>query len=144
MNAPFAPHASLAAQQRIAEPHRSAADASATRWAAIHDAAEAVCAIAGRPLATPGAPAWGMPSLLAAAEEDRREQAEKAIADIAAMMEAGLAALLTVNARGADPRPAAEALWQEYSRARDGVIVLLSAANDAGSTSGKIAQLLPR
>lgn len=118
----------------MAEPRGSDADASVTRWAAIHEAAEAVCAIAGRPLATPGASACGIPSLLQAAEEDRREQAGKAIADIAAMMEAGLAALLTVNARGADPRPAAEALRQEFSRAREGVIVLLSAANSADST----------
>lgn len=134
MNAPFAPTASLAGQQRMAEPQGYGADASVGRWSAIHDAAEAVCAIAGRPLATPGPSACSVPSLLGSAEEDRREQAARAIDDIAAMMEAGLAALLTVNARGADPRPAAEALWQEFSRAREGVIVLLSAANDAGST----------
>ena len=134
MNAPFVPPASITTPRRVAEPRDSGADSSVARWAAIHDAAEAVCGIAGRPLATPRASAFEVPALLGAAEKDRRKQAGRAIADIAAMMETGLAALLTVNARGADPRPAAEALWQEFSCAREGVIMLLSAANDAGST----------
>jgi hypothetical protein len=43
-------------------------------------------------------------------------------------MEPGLAALLAVNARGADPRPAAEALWREFLAARAAVLALLPPA----------------
>ena len=39
-------------------------------------------------------------------------------------MEPGLEALLTACARGADPRPAARALWNEFLRARDALVAL--------------------
>jgi len=109
----------------MAGAHASHADLAVTRWAAIHDAAEAVRAIAGQPPKLPGQPAHEFPVWMAGAEAERREQAEKGLGDIAAMMEVGLMALLTVNARGSDPRPAAEALWHEFSRAREGIIALL-------------------
>ncbi len=36
-----------------------------------------------------------------------------------------IAALLAVNARGADPRPAAQALWREFVAARAAIVSLL-------------------
>jgi hypothetical protein len=41
-------------------------------------------------------------------------------------MEPGIAALLGVQARGADPCPAAKALWREFTEARAAVLALLS------------------
>ena len=51
--------------------------------------------------------------------------AEEGVDDIAAIMEPGLAALLAVHARGADAKPAALALWQEFMAARDALMILL-------------------
>lgn len=58
----------------------------------------------------------------------RLDHTEKAISDLAAVMEPGIKALLSVNARGADPQPAAKALWQEFECARDAVLALLPPA----------------
>ena len=42
-----------------------------------------------------------------------------------AMLQPGIAALLGVNARGADPRAAALALWREFIAARAALLALL-------------------
>ena len=62
----------------------------------------------------------------------RRELADNAVADLAAVMEPGLAALLAINARGADPRAAARALWQEFVHARAAILSLLPPSGDHG------------
>ena len=72
------------------------------------------------------------PALIGAAEPWRRELAARGIDEMAAMMEPGLEALLGVNARGADPRAAALALWQEFEQARASLLTLLP-------TSGRVA-----
>jgi hypothetical protein len=106
-------------------PARLAHDAIATRWAALADAANLVAVLAGLEpeLATPGG--QEIPVLIRDAEAWRRERAENGVADLAAIMEAGLAALLAVNARGANPQPAAMALWREFVAARAAVLALL-------------------
>ena len=48
------------------------------------------------------------------------------------MMEPGIAALLGINARGADPRPAALALWREFTAARGAVLSLLPPSGAMG------------
>ena len=58
--------------------------------------------------------------------------ADRAIEDMTAVMEPGIAALLGVNARGADPRPAALALWREFTEARAGVMALLPPSGALG------------
>ena len=72
------------------------------------------------------------PALMRESARWRRELAEQQIDDMTAMMQPGIAALLGVNARGADPRPAALALWREYVAARDAVLALLSPSGTMG------------
>jgi hypothetical protein len=45
-----------------------------------------------------------------------------------AVLKPGIAALLGINARGAGPRPAAIALWREFTEARAAVLALLAPA----------------
>jgi hypothetical protein len=58
----------------------------------------------------------------------RRSLAEQGIEDLAAVMEPGLAALLSVHARGADPAPAAATLWEEFHTARAALLALVPPA----------------
>ncbi len=60
----------------------------------------------------------------------RLELAAKGVSDLAAIMQPGLTALLAVNARGQDARPAAQALWLEFQHARESLLAL---APDTGS-----------
>lgn len=47
------------------------------------------------------------------------------IADLAAVMEPGLTALIAVHRRGADPAPAAQALMHEFLQARDALLAMV-------------------
>lgn len=62
----------------------------------------------------------------------QRLLAENAVADLAAIMEPGMAALLAINARGGDPRPAARALHCEFEAARDAILALAPDGLSAG------------
>jgi hypothetical protein len=53
-----------------------------------------------------------------------RELVETGVADIAAIMEPGLSALIAAHARGASPQAAAMALWEEFLGARDALMAL--------------------
>lgn len=102
-----------------------AASAVGGRWIALCDAAAIVATLAGvDPRADAGESA-SFTARIGHAEPWRLVQAENGIADLSAIMEPGLAALLAVNARGADPRPAARALWREIRAARDAILALL-------------------
>jgi hypothetical protein len=94
-------------------------------WTALEQAARVVATLAGvEPEAA--APAEDdLPARIWQADSWRRTRAEAGVADLAAIMEPGLAALLEVNARGADPRPAAAALWREFAAARAAILALL-------------------
>ncbi len=63
----------------------------------------------------------------------RRNLVEQGIEDLTAIMEPGLSALLAVHARGASPAAAAQALWQEFTAARDALLGLAPPA-----TSGPV------
>lgn len=107
---------------------QAGADASSRKWAALHDASEVVAVLAGLEPERPSAAVSNFPALVREAANWRRELADRGIDDLAAVMEPGIAALLGVNARGADPRPAALALWREFTTARAAVLALLPAA----------------
>ena len=113
---------------------RSALGASATsmRWSALGDAGTVVAALAGVQPETPGRALRNFPVLIRDCPSWRRQLADNMVADLAAVMEPGIAALLAVNARGADPRPAARALWHEFSLARAAVLALLPPTGDMG------------
>ncbi len=97
--------------------------AAAQRWHALDHAGRIVAVLAGGdPLADEPA---DISALLEATDPVRRSRAENGITDIAAFMEPGIAALLSVNSRGADTRPAAQALWHDFVRARSAVVSML-------------------
>lgn len=70
------------------------------------------------------------PAVIRDAGEGRRKLAEQGIEDISAILEPGLSALLAAHARGSYPRAAAAALWEEFLRARDGVMALTPPEDD--------------
>ena len=104
---------------------QAACGAANLKWAALQDAANAVAALAGLDPARPAREIRNFPALIREAAPWRRELASRAIEDMAAVMEPGIAALLGVQARGADPCPAAKALWREFTEARAAVLALL-------------------
>ena len=98
---------------------------AAVRWAALADAANLVATLAGLEPEPATHEVREFPALICNAEAWRRERAENGIADLFAIMEPGLAALIAVNTRGADPQPAALALWREFATARAALLSLL-------------------
>lgn len=55
----------------------------------------------------------------------RRDMAEQGVDDLSVVMEAGIAALLAVHARGVDARSAAASLWEEFQSARSALLDLV-------------------
>ena len=111
---------------------QAGASATSMRWAALADAANVVATLAGLEPERATAEVRNFPALIRDAEAWRRERAENGVADLAAIMEPGIAALLAVNARGADPRPAAMALWREFVAARAAILSLLPPSGAPG------------
>ena len=103
-----------------------AADAWSRRWIALHETARTVATLAGIAPDPFSSEIGEFPALIRKGASWRRDLAERGIEDIAARLEPGAAALLGVHARGADPRPAAQALWREFVEARSAVLALLS------------------
>lgn len=126
MNA-FTPDLGAPAERRHAR-----ASGPGMRWAALADAGAVVGALAGYEAEEPNMTVRGFPELIEGSPHWRRELAERAIDELAAIMEPGIAALLAVNARGADPGPAAQALWQEFSEARAAILELLPPSGAMG------------
>ena len=110
----------------------ASANALSMRWSALGDAGKVVAALAGVEPEQPGRLLRNFPVLIRDGQPWRRELAENLVADLAAIMEPGIATLLAVNARGANPRPAALALWQEFSAARAAALALLPPSGDLG------------
>ena len=110
----------------------SGASATSMRWTALADAANVVATLAGLEPERTTAEVRNFLALVRDAEAWRREQAENGIADLAAVMEPGIAALLALHARGTDSRSAAMALWREFTAARGAILSLLPASGDHG------------
>ena len=84
------------------------------QWQALLRAEAAVAIIAGAATRQPGA----APAVFSG-EDYRAVAARRALADVAAVIEPGLEALVAVHRRGGDPQPAARALLRELATARD-------------------------
>lgn len=97
------------------------------KWSALHDAAQAVAAIAGAQVRPVPAEIRNFPAVARDAGGWRRDLVEQGVEDLSAIMEPGLAALLAALARGANPRGAAQALWNEFNAARDAMLDLAPA-----------------
>jgi hypothetical protein len=107
------------------------ANALSMKWSALHDAAETVALIAGIDGKAMTQEVRTFPNTLRSAAPELRELVEESIADLAAVMEPGLSALIAAHARGASPQAAAGALWQEFLDARDAVIALAASRTPA-------------
>ena len=94
------------------------------RWSALGDAGVVVAMLAGIEAERPSRFIRNFPGLLRDCPAWERNLAIGWIDDLTAIMEVGLAALLAVNARGTDCRPAALALWGEYILARASLLAL--------------------
>lgn len=101
------------------------AQTMALTWTALHEAAATIAGMAGRNAGPLPGEVRDFPAAIRHAGGWRLTLAEQGLSDLAAMMVPGLAALLQVSARGADAPGAAEALWQEFVRARDGLLSLV-------------------
>jgi hypothetical protein len=95
------------------------------QWAALHDAAAAVAAMAGLGAEKPSAQIRNFPALIKDAGGWRFEMASNGVADLSAIMRPGVKALLAVSARGQDPTSAALSLWREYHHARAALLGLV-------------------
>jgi hypothetical protein len=111
---------------------QAAAGALSRKWTALQDAAGVVAALAGLEPERTTPEIRNFPALMRDAAPWRRELAGRGIADMAAVMEPGIAALLGVNARGANAGPAALALWREFVEARAAVLALLPPSGALG------------
>ncbi len=100
------------------------ASAIERRWNALVSAAQVVSALAGTEPASAAA-MDAFPARIAAAGGWRLARAESELADLTAILEHGLAALLSVNERGVDTRPAARALLAEFEFACGALLALL-------------------
>jgi hypothetical protein len=96
-------------------------DATGRKWAALHDAAAVVAALAGE--SAPAEPV-DFADMIARAPFWRRELARQGVEDLVAIMEPGLAALIAVHSSGGDASAPAAALWQEFTAARDALVAL--------------------
>lgn len=108
---------------------QGSASALSMKWSALHDAAGAVAMLAGREVPSMSPEIRNFPAVMREAGGWRGELAEQGIADIAAVMEPGLSALLAVHARGMRPAGAALALWEDFVSARDALLGLTPPRN---------------
>ncbi len=104
----------------------------ATQWAAIRDAAGAVAMMAGIAPEAVDSRIRNLPILLRDEPEWKRALAARGVADLAAILQPGVKALLAVHARGQDARVPANALWREYIAARDAIMCLVPNASRMG------------
>jgi hypothetical protein len=104
------------------------ADTTSMRWSALGGAGNIVAALAGE-RREEGVPQMReFTVLLQDCPAWKRELVECSVDDLAAIMQPGMATLLSLNQREADVRPAARALWQEFVAARTAVVALLTDA----------------
>lgn len=110
---------------------QGAANAISMKWSALHDAAETVALLAGLDGKAMTQEVRTFPNTLRNASPALRELVETSVADLAAMMEPGLSALIAAHARGAHPQAAAGVLWQEFLDARNAVMTLAASRTPA-------------
>ena len=98
----------------------------------MRDAGAAVALLAGVDAGKPGAAERNFAAAIADAGGWRLELARERLADMGALLQPGLAALLAVKARGRDAAAPARALWSEYRVARDALLALAPEAGAMG------------
>ncbi|MBU6266880.1 MAG: hypothetical protein KGN34_05010 [Sphingomonadales bacterium] len=127
---PFARLDGAAAPRIDPAPQRPAPPQLARQWSALHRAAAAVAGLAGTVPQPESAQSRAFPERVAQVDDWRAGVARQGVADLAAVMEPGLTALIAVHKRGGDPSPAAWALLQEFTAARDSLLALVCGFQD--------------
>jgi len=96
----------------------------AAQWDAVHEAAAAIGVLAqlGRPEESEAV--TGLPARAAANGGYEYEMVLRGVDDLAAVMQPGLRALLSLSASGQDTTSAALTLWREFHASRDAIIAL--------------------
>ncbi|MFM5892988.1 MAG: hypothetical protein ACKOQM_00935 [Novosphingobium sp.] len=108
---------------------QASASAMSMKWSALHDAVGVVGMLAGLAAEPTRPEIRNFPAVMRDTGGWRRDLAEQGINDLSAVMEPGLAALLAVHARGANPAVPALALWQEFQAARAALLALVPPGN---------------
>lgn len=108
---------------------QASASTMSMKWSALHDAVGVVGMLAGIANEPMRAEVRNFPAVMRDAGGWRRTRAEQGIDDLTAVMQPGIAALLAVNARGANPAVPALALWQEFHAARSALLALVPPLN---------------
>lgn len=101
--------------------------ALAEQWEAVHEAAAAVGTLAQLGREPLSAEILALPQRAAQRGEWHYEMAARGIDDLAAVMQPGLRALLSLTARGQDTTAAALTLWREFHAARAAIVDLVEA-----------------
>lgn len=99
--------------------------ALSAQWDGLHERAAALAMLAG---IAPEAARVPFATLSESARDWQVTLAAQGLADIDAMLGAGLAALATLTARGQDTAAPALALWREFHAARASVLAALQPA----------------
>ena len=95
------------------------------QWNAVRDAAGAVAMLAG--IAHDEAPTQEaeFSALVQRQTEWKLALAEQGVADLAAIMQPGVQALLSIHAAGQSAQAPAQILWNQFALARDGLLTLI-------------------
>lgn len=131
MNAPTDSQLGLASAGRAAF-GAAAASTLSMKWAALQEAGSAVSLMAGFEADKSTPEIRNFPAIVKDAGGWRLEAARRGIDDLTAIMEAGMAALLAVHARGADMSAPANALRREFRSAKSAVLSLAPPAGNMG------------
>ena len=105
-------------------------DPFAREWFALHETATIVNAMAGLKLPPLQSEVQDFPAAIRAAGGWRYQWVKQDLDDLSAMLQAGLAALLALQARGIKAAALAAVLWQEFIAGRDALISLLPSPSD--------------
>ena len=104
---------------------RHPAGRMAMKWTAVHEAAAAIGQLAGIAPEYRSPEIRNFPAIMRDTGGWRLRLAEEGVDDLAAILEPGLAALLALQRSGTPAQAAALALWQEFHKARAGLLTLI-------------------
>ena len=101
--------------------------ALSVQWDAVHEAAAAVAILAQLGEEMVDTEILGLPERAVAIGGAKLEMVVRGIDDLAAVMQPGLRALLSLTAQGRDTTIAALTLWREFHSAREAILALAPA-----------------
>ncbi|MBX7458658.1 hypothetical protein K3152_10420 [Qipengyuania sp. 1NDH17] len=101
--------------------------ALSVQWDAVHEAAAAVGILAQLGEEPVDAEIRGLPERAVAIGGAKLGMVVRGVDDLAAVMQPGLRALLSLTAQGQDTTSAALTLWREFHNAREAILALAPA-----------------